>query len=110
MSDELDPMLVRLFELRRESLPDEAFLMTLLGRIQQRQRAAAVRQTVVMAAALLFIGWLLPGLLRATGAVVQSIGAQSEAYASLLLSPLGWAVSMLLGLAVILRLVPWRRL
>jgi hypothetical protein len=106
MPDELDPMLLRLFEDRRQSLPDEAFVTTLLRRIERRQRAAAVRQAAIIAAALLLIAWLLPGLLRATAAVVQSIGAQTESYASLLLSPLGWAASMLVGLAVILRLVP----
>jgi uncharacterized protein with PQ loop repeat len=109
MSDELDPTLLRLFKERRESLPDEEFLVTLLGRIQQRQRVAAVRLAAIIAAALLCMVWLVPGLLRATAAIVQSIGARTDTYASLPLSPMGWAVSMLVGLAVILRTMPRRR-
>ena len=108
MSDELDPMLLRLFEGRRESLTDQEFLVALLARIQHRQRAAAARRAVVIAAALLLIVWLLPGLLRVTATVLQSISAQMETYTSLPLSPIGWAVSMLVGFAVILRAMPRR--
>jgi hypothetical protein len=108
MSDELDPLLVELFDARRESLHDAEFIAALLADIDRQQRAASRRHALIAVIVLLVLAWQLPGLLRATASAVQAIGAHSQAYGSLLTSPLGWALSMLVGVAVILRMLPRR--
>jgi hypothetical protein len=109
MSDELDPALLQLFTQRRERLPDQAFLAALLSDIERRQRAARLRQAAVLAGVLLVIGWQVPGLLRATADAMQSMNALCAACLPLILSPWGWAVSMCVGLGVVLRMTPrWR--
>jgi hypothetical protein len=109
MSDELDPALLQLFAQKRARLPDREFLSTLLANIERRQRAAWRRQAAVIAGVLLILGWQVPNLLRATAEAAQFLSAQTADYAPLILSPWGWAVSMLVGLGVILRMTPIRR-
>jgi hypothetical protein len=109
MSDELDPALLQLFAHRLERLPDQAFLAALLTDIERRQRVARLRQAAVIAGVLLVLGWQVPGLLRATAEAMQFMNALCAGYLPLMLSPGGWAVSMLVGLGVILKLTPKRR-
>ena len=108
MSDELDPLLLELFESQRTSLSDREFVAALLSRIERQQRAAGRWQVLLAIVFLLLLAWQLPGLLRATAAAVQTLSAHSQAYAPLMISPMGWAVSMLVGLAVMLRIMPRR--
>jgi hypothetical protein len=108
MSDELDPLLLELFEAKRTALHDPEFIAALLARIEKRQRAANRWQVLLALVFLSVLAWQLPGLLRATAAAVQTLSAHSQAYAPLLISPMGWALSMLVGLAVILRIMPRR--
>jgi hypothetical protein len=109
MSDDLDPALERLFARQRAPLSDREFVSTLLADIKRRQRAAWLRHAAVIVALLLMVGWQVPQLLRATAAAVEFVGARTADYAPLLLSPWGWAVSMVVGLGVILRMTPRRR-
>jgi hypothetical protein len=108
VSDELDPLLVELFESKHASLNDPEFIAALLTRIERQQRAAGRWQALLAIVLLLLLAWQLPGLLRATAAAVQSMSTHSQAYAPLMISPIGWAVSMLVGLAVMLRIMPRR--
>ena len=108
MSDELDPLLLELFEAKRAGLNDPEFIAALLTRIERQQRAAGRWQALLAIVFLVLLAWQLPGLLRATAAAVQTMSAHSQAYAPLINSPIGWAVSMLVGLAVMLRIMPRR--
>ena len=108
MSDELDPLLVELFEAKHASLNGPEFIAAVLTRIERQRRAAGRWQALLAIVFLLLLTWQLPGLLRATAAAVQAMSAHSQAYAPLMISPLGWAVSMLVGLAVMLRIMPRR--
>jgi hypothetical protein len=108
MPDELDPLLVQLFEAKRETIGGDAFIATLLADIERRQRAATRWHVIIAMLLLMLLVWQLPSLLRATASAVQAISAHSQAYGSLIISPLGWALAMLIGFAVILRLMPRR--
>lgn len=108
MSDELDPLLLQMFGAKRTALNDHEFIAALLARIERQQRAASRRQSLLAMALLSVLAWQLPGLLRATASAVQAMSAHSQAYAPLLISPMGWAASMLVGLVVMLRIMPRR--
>lgn len=108
MPDELDPLLLELFEAKRAGLNDPEFIAALLTRIERQQRAAGRWQVLLAIGFLVLLAWQLPGLLRATAAAVQTMSLHSQAYAPLMISPIGWAVSMLVGLAVMLRIMPRR--
>jgi hypothetical protein len=108
MPDELDPLLLELFEAKRVPLNDREFIAAMLARME-RQRRVASRWRVALAIGLgSVLAWQLPELLRATAAAVQTMSAHSQAYAPLVTSPLGWALSMLVGLAVMLKIMPRR--
>jgi hypothetical protein len=108
VSDELDPLLLELFEAKRSGLNDPEFVAALLTRIERQQRAAGRWQALLAIVFLLLLAWQLPGLLRATAAAVQAMSAHSQAYAPLMISPIGWGLSMLVGLAVMVRIMPRR--
>lgn len=108
MSDELDPLLLELFKAKHTALDDQKFIATLLADIERRQRSAERWQVLLGIVFLGVLAWQLPALLRATAAAVQTLSAPSQAYAPLVMSPLGWALSMLVGLGVMLRIMPRR--
>jgi hypothetical protein len=108
VSDELDPLLLELFEAKRTALNDPEFIAALLERIKRQQRAAYRRQLLLAVVFLSVAAWQLPGLLRATASAVQTLSVHSQTYAPLLISPMGWVLSMLVGLAVMVRIMPRR--
>jgi hypothetical protein len=69
-----------------------------LAQDQAKAVSDAVKRAAVFAAA-----WIMPSVLDATSAVARVVGEGSTVHAPLLLSPWGWLVSTLIGLAVIFR-------
>ena len=53
--------------------------------------------------------WITPSILATTAAVAHAVGEQSRSYGALVISPAGWAVSMLIGFLVLLRTGALRR-
>jgi hypothetical protein len=78
MSNETDDRLLALFAEAHETLPSAEFMQS-------------------------FLAWIMPRVLATTAAVVHVVGEQSRPYGALIISPAGWAVSMLIGFLVLLR-------
>jgi hypothetical protein len=116
MQDDIDPQLLALFAQSNETLPGEAFMKKFLEKSVRAQRLRTV-QLAGLVAVLLFIGaWFAPSVLehtasaiRATAAAVGAAAEYTGPYERLVVSPLGWVVSTLIGLAVLFRVGALRR-
>jgi len=109
MNDELDPDLTRLFAQAREPLADGPFMANLLLKIERARRARMRRQIFAIAAAAVIVAFNLRWVLEATAGAVRFVGDHSPAYTEMLITPWGWAVSMIVGVWVVLRFRPSRR-
>jgi hypothetical protein len=116
MQNDIDPQLLALFARSHETLPSEAFMRTFLAKLERAQRLRTL-QLAGLAAVLLLIGvWFAPSVLEHTALAIRAagvaMGAASEytgPYERLVVSPLGWVVSTLIGLAVLFRVGALRR-
>jgi hypothetical protein len=109
MMNELDPDLTRLFAQARAPLADDVFMAGLLLKMERARRARMRRQVLAIAAVAVVVLLNLGPVLEGTAAVVRLVGDVPPAFADLLITPWGWAVSMLVGIAVVLRARPSRR-
>jgi hypothetical protein len=109
MMNELDPDLTRLFAQARAPLADDVFMAGLLLKMERARRARMRRQVLAIAAVAVVVLLNLGPVLEGTAAVVRLVGDIPPAFADLLITPWGWAVSMLVGIAVVLRARPSRR-
>jgi hypothetical protein len=109
MFNELDPDLTRLFAQAREPLAEEQFMANLLLKIERARRARMWRRILAVAAVAVIVSLNMRLVLETTAAAVRLIGDFSRAYTEMLITPWGWAVSMLVGIWVILRTRPSRR-
>jgi hypothetical protein len=76
----------------------------------ERGRRKRTTSRIAMAVIVIFAGaWIMPSVLDHTAVVVRTISEHSISYAPLIVSPWGWAVSTLIGLAVIVRTGGLRR-
>jgi hypothetical protein len=109
MLDDNDPELFSVFAQAREPLADDAFMAAVLMKIDRARRTRLRRQALVIAAvvALGVLNWRL--LWNLTAAAVNFVGDFSPTYTTWLVTPDGWAVSMLIGIVVMLRSRPSRR-
>lgn len=96
MTDDLDRDLMRAFAVAAAPLPEEEFLHRLASRMAWRRRTRAV---LWLGAALLL---LLVGSLGTRTLVEVSLVA-AERFGELLISPLGWTLSLLLAVVVVRR-------
>jgi hypothetical protein len=103
MFNESDADLARAFAQAREPLSPDAFMANLLLRIDRARRARLWRRVLASAAVLVVMSWNMPLVLEATAPVVRFVGDFSPTYTELLVTPGGWAVSMLVGGWVVLR-------
>ena len=109
MTNELDPDLARLFAQSRAPLADDSFMANLLLNIERARRARLWRRIFAIAA-VATVGLLNMRLvLEKTAAAVRLIGDSSPAFTDMLITPWGWAGSMLVGIWVVLRTRPSRR-
>ena len=109
MSNELDPDLDRLFARARRPLTDDPFVANLVLTIERARRARMWRRIFAIAAVAAVVSFNMPLVLQKTAGAVRLIGDLSPAYADILITPWGWAASMLVGIWVVLRTRPSRR-
>jgi len=109
MNDELDPDLTRLFAQARERLADRPFMANLLLKIERARRARLRRQMLAIAVVAVIVALNMRRVLEATAGAVRFVGDFSPTYTQVLISPWGWAVSMVVGVWVVLRTRPSRR-
>ena len=109
MKPELDPSLARLFSQACEPLDDGPFMANLVAKIERARRARLWRQIFAVAAIAVIASLNIGLVLEKTVAAVRFVGDFSPACSELLITPWGWAVSMLVGIWVVLRTRPSRR-
>jgi hypothetical protein len=109
MQNDWDPELTRAFAHAREPLAAEVFLASLLPKIERARRIRLGRQIFAILAVLGFVALNLQLVLTKTAAAIRFVGDVSPAPAEFLVSPWGWAASMLIGVWVLLRIRPSRR-
>lgn len=109
MPDELDPQLLALFARAHEPLRSTEFVEAFLAKMERARRLRTMGRIAMTVVAVLAGAWIMPSILNQTAVVVRAIGEHSAHYVPLVISPWGWAVSMLIGLAVLFRTGALRR-
>jgi hypothetical protein len=109
MSNEIDDRLLELFAEARETLPSTEFMQGFLARMERSRRLQSMRRIGIAVVLGLIAAWVMPSVLETTAALAYAIGEQSRSYGALVVSPAGWAVSMLIGFLVLLRTGALRR-
>jgi hypothetical protein len=109
MNNELDPSLARLFAQARAPLDDGPFMANLVLKIERARRARLRRQILAVVAVVVIVSLNMGQVLEKTAAAVRFVGNYSPNYTEMLITPWGWAVSMLVGVWVVLRTRPSRR-
>ncbi len=109
MSDEMDEKLLARFARAQERLPDAEFMQTLLARVQQARRLRGRQRIAMVVVVASLAAWIMPSVLQTTAAVMRSVAEHAPSYEALIMSPGGWAVSMLIGFGVLLRAGALRR-
>jgi hypothetical protein len=109
MLDERDPDLLKAFAQARETPADDAFMAAVLMKVERARRTRLRRQALAIAAAVAFILLNRRLVWEGTAAAVSVVGDLSPTYATWLVSPVGWVVSTLIGVCVVLRSRPSRR-
>jgi hypothetical protein len=103
MTDELDPTLLAAFARARTPPPETDFLKCVVERIERQQRRAFFGRVAMAAGGLVLLGIAAPPILKVTSAAMSFLTEGSSDYSSLLLSPAGWAASLLVGFVVVHR-------
>jgi hypothetical protein len=109
MFNDRDPELARVFAQAREPLAHEQFIANLLQKIDHARRVRMWRQILAILAVLGLVSLNVRLVLEQTAAAARFIGDFSPAYTDLLITPWGWAASMLVGVWVVYRTRPSRR-
>jgi hypothetical protein len=109
MSNEDDDQLRALFSAAHETLPGAEFMQAFLARMEGARRLQSIRRIALVVVLVAVAAWITPSVLSATAAVVHAVGEQSRSYDTLIISPAGWGVSMLIGFLVLLRTGALRR-
>jgi hypothetical protein len=109
MSDELDPQLLASFAQAHEPLPSTEFVEAFLAKMERGRRVRTLTRISTTVVAVFAGAWIMPSVLHQTAVVVSTIGEHTAQYAPLVISPWGWGVSMLIGLAVLFRTGALRR-
>jgi hypothetical protein len=109
MSDELDPHILKTFAHAGEPPGGDEFMASVLQRIERTRRARRWIWGVAAAALAVVAALNMRLMLEVTAAAVRFAGDFSPADMQMLISPAGWAVSMLVGGAVLFLMRPSRR-
>jgi len=109
MSDEMNEKLLARFVGAQERLPDAEFMQTVLARMQQARRLRGRQRIAMIVVVASLAAWIMPSVLQTTAAVMRSVAEHAPSYEALIMSPGGWAVSMLIGFGVLLRAGALRR-
>ena len=109
MFNESDPELSRLFAQARAALADEPFIAQVMSRIERARRTRLWLGIFAIAAVLIVLSLNARLVMDQTAWVVSAVGDFPPANADLFSTPWGWAVSMVVGVWVMLRTRPSRR-
>jgi hypothetical protein len=109
MQNDIDPQLLALFAQSNQTLPSEAFMRTFLARLERAQRLRTLQVCGLIAVVALIGAWFAPSVLRHTASAMYAATEYAVPYERLIVSPLGWVVSTLIGLAVLFRVGALRR-
>ncbi len=109
MSNEIDDRLVGLFAEAHESLPSAEFMQCFLAGMQRARRAQSMRRIAAVVFLCVLAAWFMPSVLATTASVAHIAAERSQSYGALIITPAGWAVSMLIGFLVLLRSGALRR-
>jgi hypothetical protein len=109
VADESDSELLRLFARAREPLSERGFLVGVLAKIEPARRARRRRHALVLLAALSAVALSAPLAVETTARTAHVIGHLTRTCAEMLVTPLGWAPSLCVGLWIVLRTRPSRR-
>jgi hypothetical protein len=109
MFDELDPDLAKAFAQERGSLGGDEFMAKVLLNIERARRARMRRWALAVAVLGVLAALNMRLVLDTAAAVVRFVGDFSPADMDMMISPAGWAVSMLIGTWVLFRTRPSRR-
>ena len=109
MSNDIDDRLLALFAEAHETLPSAEFMQSFLARMEQARRRQSIWRIALVVALGVIAAWIMPSVLSGTAALMQVLGEQSRPYGTLLISPVGWGVSMLIAFLVLLRTGALRR-
>ena len=107
--EELDPQLLRCFAAAHEPAADDTFTRRLLLELERARRARLWRQILAVAAAVTLVSLNLRGVLEHTAAMVRVVGDLAPVSTNWLITPWGWAASLLIGGWLLLRLRHSRR-
>lgn len=108
MRDNHDSMLTRLFVEKDAALPATAFMTQLAIRLAREQQKQRVRLAVAVVVMLTVAGLVMPWILQ-TVSVIAALAAEfSEAFGSLLHSPLTWLVGGALTIGMLPVVYVWR--
>jgi hypothetical protein len=105
---DLDPMLSKTFAQARAPLADDRFTATLLAKIDRTRRARLRQRVLLLSLAALVVLANVP-LLEKTATLLGSVGNFFSVRAQFLITPWGWAVSMIVGVCILIRTRPSRR-
>ncbi len=109
MSNEIDDRLMALFARAHETLPSAEFMQSYLARVERARRLQSMRRSALGLGVAVLAAWIMPSVLATTAAMVLAVGEQSRSHGVLIISPAGWAISMLIGFLVLLRTGALRR-
>jgi hypothetical protein len=109
MFSEWDAELTRAFAQAREPLAGDRFMANLLLKIERTRRIRLWLQIFAVVAVLGLVSLNMPLVLEKTASAVRLAGDFSPTWTELLITPWGWAASMLIGAWVLLRTRPSRR-
>ncbi len=108
MLDEWDPDIAAAFGRAHQPLGRDRFMVDMLRRIERTQRIRLWRRSAAIAAVLAAVAFNLRPIITGTAGALRIVGDFSPAYAQMLITPGGWAVSMLVGAWVLFRTRPSR--
>jgi hypothetical protein len=109
MFDESDPELTRAFAQAREPLAEAPFIANLRRRIERARRIRLWGRILAIAAVVLIASLNMRRMLEGAAAAVRFAGDLSATTMAWLVTPGGWAVSLLIGIWIVLRTRPARR-
>jgi hypothetical protein len=109
MANDADFELLRVFTQTREAPVDGGFSASVLRKIDRARRAWRWRRILVMLCIAIAASLNAHLLLQQAMQSVRWVGDLTTACTEFLLTPWGWAASMLLGACVVLRSRPSRR-
>jgi hypothetical protein len=106
---DLDPELARLFAQAQTPLEDEQFTASLLLKIERARRTRLWCQGLAVVAVVIVVALNIVPLLDGTAAAMRAAGELAPSRGDFLITPWGWALSMVVGGWVVLRTRPSRR-